>query len=82
MHDRLLGSLDKEEPELVDEFLRKMKDAVSEVHKTEGFPKGKIANARDLEDDWLTKITKGNAKMQADIKSNEVKESRKAIADS
>ena len=44
-----------------------MKDAVAAVHKTEGFPKGKIATARDMEDDWLTKITKGNAKMQAMI---------------
>ena len=38
VHERWLGSIDKEEPEIVDEFLRKMKDAVAEVHATEGFP--------------------------------------------
>ena len=61
-----------------------MKEAVAEVHKTEGFPHGKIANARNTEDDWLTKITKGNAKMQEMIKSQyaDRKENRKAIADS
>ena len=29
VHDRWLGSIDKEEPEIVDEFLRMMKDAIS-----------------------------------------------------
>ena len=38
VEDRWLGSLDKEEPELAEEFLRKMRDAVAEVHATEGFP--------------------------------------------
>ena len=46
VEDRWLGSIDSAEPELADEFLRSMKDAVSEVHKTEGFPKGKIAGSR------------------------------------
>ena len=46
VEDRWLGSIDKAEPELADEFLREMKSAVSEIHKTEGFPKGKIAGAR------------------------------------
>ena len=44
-----------------------MKDAVAEVHATEGFPKGKIAKARDSEDDWLTKLVASNSKMQSMI---------------
>ena len=56
VHDRWLGSIDKEEPEIVEEFLRKMTDAVAEIHKTEGFPKGKVAKARSEDEDWLTKI--------------------------
>ena len=71
VEDRWLGSLDKEEPELADEFLRKMKDAMAEVHATEGFPKGKIAKARDAEDDWLTKLVAANSKMQSMIPKKE-----------
>ena len=81
VHDRWLGSIDKEEPEIVDEFLKKMKDAIAEIHATEGFPHGKVANARNSEDDWLTKIVEGNKKMQALI-PKETKEDRTAIADS
>ena len=58
VQSRWLGSIDKEEPEIVDEFLRKMKDAVSEVHATEGYPYRKVAKARDAEEDWLTKLVK------------------------
>ena len=65
VEERWLGSLDKEEPELAEEFLRKMKDAVAEVHATEGFANGKVAKARDAEDDWLTKLVAANSKMQS-----------------
>ena len=53
---RWLDSIDKEEPEIAEEFLGKMKDAIAELHKTEGFPYGKVANARNQDADWLTKI--------------------------
>ena len=53
---RWLGAIDKYEPEIDREFLDKMKEAVNEVHKTEGYKYGKIYKARDSEDDWLTKI--------------------------
>ena len=76
--ERWLGSIDKEEPEIVDDFLYKMKDAISAIHATEGYPKGKILREGD---DWLTKIVKNNAKMQAMIPKVD-KEERKAIADS
>ncbi len=65
--ERWLASMDKEEPEIAEEFLGKMKDAVAEIHKTEGFPYGKVANARNQDADWLTKIVQANAKMQAAI---------------
>ena len=81
VQSRWLGSIDKEEPEIVDEFLRKMKDAISEIHATEGYPHGKVANARNSDDDWLVKIVEGNKKMQALI-PKETKEDRVAIADS
>lgn len=76
--ERWLNSIDKEEPEIVDDFLQKMKDAVSAIHATEGYPKGKVLKP---EDDWLTKIVKNNAKMQAMIPKVD-KEERKAVADS
>ena len=57
-----------------------MKDAISEIHATEGYPKGKIAKARDSEDDWLTKIVQQNSRMQAMIPKG--KEDRIAIHDS
>ena len=78
---RWLSSIDKEEPEIIDEFLRKMKDAVHEVHVTEGFPMGKVAKARDGEDDWLTKIVESNKKMQ-ELIPKDPKEDRIAVADS
>ena len=60
-----------------------MKDAVSEIHKTEGFPYGKVANARNQDADWLTKIVQANAKMQAAIPATpSTKGLRKAIYDS
>ena len=58
-----------------------MKDAISEIHRTEGF-QGKIANARNEEDDWLTKIVKSNAKMQSMIPGKPGKENRVAVPDS
>ena len=80
---RWLSSIDKEEPEIAEEFLRQMKDAVSEIHKTEGFPYGKVANARNQDADWLTKIVQANAKMQAAIPATiSHKDIRKAIYDS
>ena len=80
---RWLDSIDKEEPEIAEEFLRKMKDAVAEIHKTEGFPYGKVANARNQDADWLTKIVQANAKMQAAIPPTpSTKGLRKAIYDS
>ena len=81
VESRWMGSLDKEDPELADEFLRKMKDAVAEVHATEGFPQGKIAKARDAEDDWLTKLVAANSKMQSMIPAPEGA-NRRAIWDS
>ena len=81
VQERWLGSIDKEEPEIVDEFLKQMKDAIHEIHTTEGFPKGKIAKARDEGDDWLTKIVEGNKKMQAMIPQTQ-KEDRVAVYDS
>ena len=81
VHKRWLSSIDKEEPEIVDEFLRQMKDAIHEVHMTEGFPFGKVAKARAGEDDWLTKIVENNKKMQ-ELIPKEIKEDRIAIADS
>ena len=76
--ERWLGSIDKEEPEIVDDFLAKMKDAISAIHATEGYPKGKIDKSGD---DWLTKIVQNNKKMQAMIPGYD-KDERKAIADS
>ena len=81
VEERWLGSLDKEEPDLAEEFLRKMKDAISEVHATEGFAHGKIAKARDTEDDWLTKLVASNSKMQSMIPKAEGP-NRRAIWDS
>merc|ERR1712086_13289 len=76
--ERWLGSIDKEEPEIVDDFLYKMKDAISAIHATEGYPKGKILKA---DEDWLTKIVKNNSRMQEMIPKYD-KDERKAIADS
>ena len=81
--ERWLGSIDKEEPEIVDDFLYKMKDAISAIHATEGYPKGKILKP---DEDWLTKIVQNNKKMQEMIPGQCDKkcqlEQRKAIADS
>ena len=76
--ERWLSSIDKEEPEIVDDFLYKMKDAISSIHATEGYPKGKVLKP---EEDWLTKIVKNNKKMQEMIPKYD-KEDRKAVADS
>ena len=76
--ERWLNSIDKEEPEIVDDFLQKMKDAVSSIHATEGYPKGKVLKP---EEDWLTKIVKNNKKMQDAIPKID-KDDRKAVADS
>uniref|UniRef100_A0A7S3IIY8 Uncharacterized protein n=1 Tax=Strombidium inclinatum TaxID=197538 RepID=A0A7S3IIY8_9SPIT len=81
VQQRWLASIDKEEPEIVDEFLSKMKEAIDEIHATEGYPKRKIKDARDGDDDWLTKIVEQNHKMQALIPKKS-KEDRVAIADS
>ena len=59
-----------------------MKDAVSEIHATEGFPNVKVAKSRDAGDDWLTKIVESNRKMQELIPPKPDKEDRKSIADS
>ena len=77
--ERWLNSIDKEEPEIVDDFLQKMKDAVSAIHTTEGYPRGKVLKLP--EDDWLTKNVKNNAKMQSMIPKVD-KEERKAVPDS
>ena len=78
---RWLGAIDKFEPEIDREFLDKMKEAVNEVHKTEGFRHGKIYKARDLEDDWLTKSVQQTARIQASIPKYNSK-SRVAVWDS
>jgi len=80
--DRWLSSIDKEEPEIVDDFLQEMKGAISAIHKTEGWPAGKIANARNTGDDWLTKLVASNKKMQSLIPPLPDKENRVAVADS
>ena len=82
VESRWLGSIDKEDPEIVDDFLHQMQDAVREIHKTEGFMNVKVAKARDAGDDWLTKVVKGNSAMQALIPPYPTKEERVAVADS
>ena len=82
VESRWLGSIDKEDPEIVDDFLHQMQDAIREIHKTEGFMNVKVAKARDAGDDWLTKVVKGNKEMQALIPAYPVKEDRVAVADS
>ena len=82
VQSRWLGSIDKEDPEIVDDFLHQMQDAVREIHKTEGFMNVKVAKARDAGDDWLTKVVKGNKAMQALIPGYPGKEDRVAVADS
>jgi len=79
--ERWLASIDKEEPEIVDEFLKNMKDAISEIHTTEGYPKGKIREARDGGDDWLVKVVDANKKMQALIPAKS-KDDHVAVYDS
>lgn len=79
--ERWLASIDKYEPEIADEFLGKMKDAIAEIHATEGYPKGKVLQARDGGDDWLVKIVDANKKMQSLIPPT-VKENRVAVYDS
>ena len=79
--ERWLASIDKEEPEIVDEFLKNMKDSIAEIHATEGYPKGKILQARDGGDDWLVKVVEANKKMQALIPPS-AKENRVAVFDS
>ena len=64
VHDRWLGSIDKEEPNIADEFLRQMKDAINLIHATEGYPNVKVAKARDDGPDWLVKIVTLNNQMQ------------------
>ena len=82
VQERWLGSIDKEDPEIVDDFLHQMQDAIREIHKTEGFMNVKVAKARDAGDDWLVKIVKGNKAMQALIPPYPGKEDRVAVADS
>ena len=79
--ERWLASIDKEEPEIVDEFLQNMKSAVAEIHTTEGYPKGKIMQAREGGDDWLVKVVDANKKMQNLIPAHS-KEDRVAVFDS
>ena len=61
--DRWLSSIDKEEPGIADEFLRQMKDAVRDIHRSEGYPAGKVFGARVSDDDWLTKLVADNKQM-------------------
>jgi hypothetical protein len=81
VEERWLSSIDKEEPEIADEFLRKMKDAINEIHATEGFKNVKVAKARDADDDWLTKLVSANSKMRSMIPKGS-DENRRAIWDS
>ena len=82
VESRWMGAIDRDEPEIVDEFLHAMQDSIREIHKTEGFMNVKVAKARDAGDDWLTKIVKGNAKMQSMIPPIPGPEDRVAVADS
>ena len=65
--DRWINEIDKKEPELDQEFLRNMRDAVYDIHKTEGYPNVKIAKARNSEDDWLTKLVAKNTAMKEQV---------------
>ena len=69
VQQRWMGAIDKEDPEIVDEFLRNMKSAISEIHIKEGYPQGKVY--RPSGDDWLTKIVVANKKMQDMIEQPE-----------
>ena len=40
--ERLLGEIDRQEPDLADEYMENMKRAVRSFHKKEGWPKGKV----------------------------------------
>ena len=82
VQQRWMAAIDREDPEIVDEFLRSMKSAIHEVHVKEGYPFGKIAKSRSGEDDWLTKIVVANKKMQDMLPKFPEKEDRSAIADS
>mgnify|MGYP006126984181 FL=1 len=82
VHNRWLSSIDKVEPEIADEFLRQMKDAIYAIHATEGFPNVKVKGARDGGPDWLVKIVQGNTAMQAAIDQGPGPENRVAVADS
>ena len=82
VQERWLGSIDKEEPEIADEFYHKMRDAIREIHATEGFVNVKVAKARDGEADWLTKIVQANSKMRDMIPPIPDAEGRIAVADS
>jgi len=82
VQERWLGSIDKEEPEIADEFYHKMRDAIREIHATEGFVNVKVAKARDGEADWLTTIVQSNSKMRDMIPKIPEAEGRIAVADS
>ena len=82
VQERWLGSIDKEEPEIADEFYHKMRDAIREIHANEGFVNVKVAKARDGEADWLTKIVQSNSKMRDMIPPIPEAEGRIAVADS
>ena len=82
VQSRWLSAIDRDEPEIVDEFLRSMKDAIHDIHVKEGYPGGKVFKARSTEDDWLTKIVQSNKQMQELIPKYPGKEDRTAVADS
>ena len=82
VHNRWLASIDKVEPEIADEFLRQMKDAIYAIHATEGFPNVKVRGARDGGPDWLVKIVQSNEAIRAGIDMGPGPENRVAVADS
>ena len=59
-----------------------MRDAIREIHATEGFVNVKVAKARDGDADWLTKIVQANSKMRDMIPPTPDAEGRIAVADS
>ena len=82
--ERLLGEIDRQEPDLADEYMENMKRAVRSFHKKEGWPKGKVkfGGARGNKEDWLDQVVKQNKQILGAIPKFPPKENRKAVPDS
>jgi len=82
VQSRWMAAIDREEPEIADEFLRSMKDAMYDIHVKEGYPGGKVFKARSGEDDWLTKVVQSNKQMHDALEKYPEREDRTAVYDS